>query len=156
MKEKIMLVLLALLSACNVEMKPTEPTPEPTPEPTTEPTPEPTTEPTPEPTINSPVLNTNLYEIEHFEITEIYLSASEIIPYDSDIPEMRSCWTVWAIETDTNARICIADDINDEDIAMYNWQWLLEPGQKCVNIYRIGEDPWSGNLFPVESFDGWY
>ena len=157
MKEKIMLVLLALLSACNVEMKPTEPTTEPTPEPTTEPTPEPTTEPT-YPTETAeyyPIINSPLYNVNHIEITEVYVSASEIINFHN-IPEMRSCYTVWGINIDTNERVCIADDINEIDISDYHWEWLLIPGQKVIEIYRNTEEPYTGNLYPVESFEGWY
>ena len=174
MKEKITLALLALMSACNVEMK--EPTPETTPEttpattpattpePTPEPTPATTPEPTPEPTpvypIESagyyPIINSNLYTVNHLEISEIYVSASEIIPYDSNIPEMRSCYTVYGWNVDTMQRECVADDLSETDISEYHLEWLLIPGQKVIEIYRNTEEPYAGNLYPVESFEGWY
>lgn len=150
MKEKVMFALLVLLSACNIEMK--EPTPEPTPESTPEPTP--ATYPTDTDTYY-PMINYATFNVNHLEISEIYLSASEIINFNGK-KEMRSYYTVYGINIDTLERECIADDISESDISDYHIEWILIPGQKVVEIYRSDEDPYLGTLIPVKSFEGWY
>lgn len=119
MNEKIIAMVLALMSACVPVSDEGLPKPEPTP------------------------MTESEYITEHFEITSVYLSTGEIEGYPY------AYYTVYARNFDTGRTECIADDLSVEYLEESGEYWMITMYQRVVRTYKKGEPYYTGELRPV-------